>query len=88
MLLYIYIYTTLRYADIVTERWTTVVCSAYFGHLQAQKVGGCPWRLSFSFGRALQASVLSIWSKDQTAVVQAKQLAEAVARANGLAVQG
>ena len=56
--------------------------------VQAQKVGGCPWSLSFSFGRALQASVLKLWSADQTAVAKAKQVAEDFARVNGLAAEG
>ncbi|KAK9828143.1 hypothetical protein WJX74_000580 [Apatococcus lobatus] len=54
----------------------------------AREQGGAPWALSFSYGRALQASVLEIWSKDQSRVAQCKQMAAALAAANGSASQG
>ncbi|GMH40656.1 hypothetical protein BSKO_08560 [Bryopsis sp. KO-2023] len=50
--------------------------------------GGAPWSLSFSFGRALQASVLKIWSNDQSRVEDAKSMASALAYVNGLASRG
>eukprot|EP01024_Parvocaulis_polyphysoides_P040232 TRINITY_DN3654_c0_g6_i1.p1 TRINITY_DN3654_c0_g6~~TRINITY_DN3654_c0_g6_i1.p1 ORF type:complete len:358 (+),score=39.21 TRINITY_DN3654_c0_g6_i1:147-1220(+) len=53
-----------------------------------QQVVGCPWSLSFSFGRALQASVLDIWSADRSATEQAKKMASELARANGMAQLG
>lgn len=55
---------------------------------EAQAVGRCPWALSFSFGRALQASVLKLWSSDQTRVEEAQQLALALARVNSEAALG
>nr|AHK23672.1 class I fructose-1,6-bisphosphate aldolase [Chromera velia] len=50
----------------------------------------CPWPLSFSFGRALQASVLEIFKSDQSSEgkEKAKQMAAALGRANGLAAAG
>ncbi|GLC46522.1 hypothetical protein PLESTF_000956500 [Pleodorina starrii] len=54
----------------------------------ARELGRCPWALSFSFGRALQASVLKLWSSDQTRVAEAQQLALALARANSEAALG
>eukprot|EP00958_Prasinococcus_capsulatus_P020170 scaffold2579_cov356-Prasinococcus_capsulatus_cf.AAC.4 len=41
---------------------------------------GAPWRLSFSFGRALQASVLKTWENDDGNAEKAQQIALAVAR--------
>jgi fructose-bisphosphate aldolase class I len=51
-------------------------------------VSGSPWKLSFSFGRALQAPALQIWqgSADNTAAAQAALHHRA--RCNGLAVEG
>ena len=55
--------------------------------------GGAPWALSFSFGRALQATVLRMWSATggtpsaaQKAEIQ--DMVGRVARANGLATVG
>ncbi|GMH38889.1 hypothetical protein BSKO_06787 [Bryopsis sp. KO-2023] len=50
--------------------------------------GEAPWSLSFSFGRSLQASVLKIWSNDQSRVEDAKSMASALAYVNGLASRG
>jgi fructose-bisphosphate aldolase class I len=56
--------------------------------LQAQQQGKAPWSLSFSYGRALQASVLKIWSADSSRAAEAKQMAVALAAANAAAVRG
>jgi fructose-bisphosphate aldolase class I len=56
--------------------------------LQAQQQGKAPWSLSFSYGRALQASVLKIWSADRSRAADAQQMAVALAAANAAAVQG
>lgn len=48
-----------------------------------------PWSLSFSFGRALQASVLSIWStKGAGSEDECKEMALKIALANGAATRG
>lgn len=47
-----------------------------------------PWALSFSYGRALQASVLKLWSADRSATQPAQQMAAALAAANGAATCG
>ncbi len=65
-----------------------VLLMRLFFSLQAQAQGKAPWALSFSFGRALQASVLKLWSADQTQVEAAQNLAVALARANSLASLG
>jgi fructose-bisphosphate aldolase class I len=51
-------------------------------------VSGVPWKLSFSFGRALQAPSLKVWkgSRDNVAAAQAALYDRA--RCNGLAVEG
>ena len=57
--------------------------------MQAQKQpGGCPWSLSFSFGRALQHSVLKLWASDHSKFAEAQALLAAVARANAQASRG
>eukprot|EP00850_Spirogloea_muscicola_P001013 SM000004S14883 [mRNA] locus=s4:78625:81307:+ [translate_table: standard] len=47
-----------------------------------------PWTLSFSFGRALQASVLRIWAGDASQVEAAQAMAGALARVNAMATLG
>lgn len=52
------------------------------------RAGEVPWRLSFSFGRALQASALKIWKGDPANVEAAQSALLLRAKCNGLAVQG
>jgi fructose-bisphosphate aldolase class I len=47
-----------------------------------------PWRLTFSYGRALQASVLATWKGQKENVAAAQQELLKRAQANGLAAQG
>lgn len=49
---------------------------------------GTPWRLSFSFGRALQHAALKIWGGDAANVPAAQAELLQRARLNALAVQG
>jgi fructose-bisphosphate aldolase class I len=51
------------------------------------RVGG-PWRLSFSYGRALQASALEAWRGDSANIEAAQQAFLHRARMNSLAVAG
>ena len=59
-------------------------------HLDAMnRMGGMPWPLSFSYGRALQASALQIWGENPAGNVAAAQRKLAHrARMNGLAAMG
>jgi fructose-bisphosphate aldolase class I len=50
--------------------------------------GQKPWRLTFSYGRALQSSVLKVWKGDPTNWVDAQKMLLMRARANGLASIG
>ena len=52
------------------------------------RAGDVPWKLSFSFGRALQAPALTIWKGARENVVAAQAALHHRARCNGLAVQG
>ncbi len=52
------------------------------------KVESAPWQLSFSFGRALQASALEIWAWDQSKSKEASEVAAKIAIANGQAQLG
>ena len=47
-----------------------------------------PWSLSFSFGRALQHSVLKLWSSDKSKASEAQELASLIAKVNSLASLG
>jgi fructose-bisphosphate aldolase, class I len=47
-----------------------------------------PWKLSFSFGRALQAPALKIWEGSADNVAAAQAALHHRARCNGLAVEG
>jgi fructose-bisphosphate aldolase, class I len=59
-------------------------------HLDAMnRIGGLPWPLSFSYGRAMQSAALKIWSKDIAKnVADAQKTVYARARDNGLAALG
>jgi fructose-bisphosphate aldolase class I len=58
-------------------------------HLDAlNRIGGLPWRLTFSYGRALQAAPLKAWSGKLENVAAAQRAFSHRARMNGLAVLG
>ena len=59
-------------------------------HLDAMnRIGGLPWPLSFSYGRAMQSAALKIWSKDIAKnVADAQKTVYARARDNGMAALG
>jgi fructose-bisphosphate aldolase, class I len=59
-------------------------------HLDAMnRVGGAPWPLSFSYGRAMQQAALKLWAQDMTGNHdRAQQTVFERARANGLAALG
>ena len=59
-------------------------------HLNAMnRMGGLPWPLSFSYGRALQAPSLSIWGENPAENVgKAQAVLAHRARMNGLATMG
>jgi fructose-bisphosphate aldolase class I len=53
------------------------------------RMGGLPWPLSFSYGRALQAPALATWGENPAGNVAAAQRKLAHrARMNGLAAMG
>jgi len=52
------------------------------------RVSDAPWKLSFSFGRALQAPALKIWKGSQDNVAAAQAALHHRAKCNGLAVEG
>ena len=55
---------------------------------EMNKIGGCPWQLSFSYGRALQAPALEAWSGQAGNVGTAQDVLFKRARLNGLARSG
>jgi fructose-bisphosphate aldolase, class I len=59
-------------------------------HLNAMNaIGGNPWPLSFSYGRAMQSAALTLWAQDLIGNVGAAQKIVAMrARENGLAALG
>lgn len=52
------------------------------------RVGGVPWTLSFSFGRALQDAALKTWKASSANIVVAQAALRHRAKCNGVAVQG
>jgi len=52
------------------------------------RVGNAPWRLSFSYGRALQDAALKTWQGSTTHVAQAQAALRHRAQCNGQAVLG
>src|ERR1017187_2436692 len=63
--------------EVATER-LNAICRA----------GNAPWKLSFSFGRALQAPALSIWKGSPDNVAASQAALHHRAKCNGLAVRG
>jgi len=58
-------------------------------HLNAMnRIGGLPWRLTFSYGRALQAAPLKAWSGKAENVAAGQRAFSHRARMNSLASQG
>ena len=58
-------------------------------HLDAMnKIGGLPWKLSFSYGRALQAAPLKAWRGEAANVPSAQAAFAHRAKMNGLAARG
>ena len=58
-------------------------------HLDAMnRIGGAPWLLSFSYGRALQQSALQAWKGSGASVAAAQAAFLHRARMNGLAASG
>lgn len=56
--------------------------------MNALALGARPWRLSFSYGRALQKTVLKVWGGKKENLAAAQQALLVRARANGLASIG
>jgi fructose-bisphosphate aldolase class I len=52
------------------------------------RAGGVPWKLSFSFGRALQDAALKTWKGSPGNVAAAQAALHHRAKCNGLAIQG
>lgn len=65
-------------SDVAATERLNAICQA----------GGAPWRLSFSFGRALQDAAMKIWAGDPANTAAAQAALWHRARCNGLAVQG
>ena len=58
-------------------------------HLDAMnKIGNLPWKLTFSYGRALQAAPQKAWSGKSENVAAAQRAFSHRARMNGLAAKG
>jgi len=58
-------------------------------HLHAMNtIGGVPWELTFSYGRALVAAPLKVWAADTTRLVDAQAAFLHRARCNAAARRG
>jgi fructose-bisphosphate aldolase, class I len=58
-------------------------------HLDAMnRIGGCPWKLTFSYGRALQAAPQKAWSGKSENIATAQRAFAHRAMMNGLAALG
>jgi fructose-bisphosphate aldolase, class I len=55
---------------------------------EINRLGGGPWEISFSYGRALQAEPLKVWGGDANNVEAAQAALAHRARMNGLARDG
>jgi fructose-bisphosphate aldolase class I len=55
---------------------------------EMNRIGGLPWQLSFSYGRALQAPALKAWAGQASNVASAQAALFKRARLNSLARSG
>ena len=55
---------------------------------EMNKLGGAPWQLSFSYGRALQAAALKAWSGKPKNIAAGKKAFLHRAKCNGAARSG
>jgi fructose-bisphosphate aldolase class I len=55
---------------------------------EMNKIGGSPWQLSFSYGRALQHPALTAWGGDEANVAAGQAALAHRATMNGLARSG
>ncbi len=55
---------------------------------EMNRIGGVPWQLSFSYGRALQAPALAAWGGQESNLAAAQVALSKRARLNGLARSG
>lgn len=67
-----------------SEEEATVILNA----MNSQSLGARPWKLTFSYGRALQKTVLRVWGGKKENYEKAQQALLVRARANGLAALG
>jgi fructose-bisphosphate aldolase class I len=65
-------------ADVEATRRLNAIC----------KVEDLPWRISFSYGRALQDDAMRTWGGSPANVARAQEALYHRARCNGLAAQG
>jgi fructose-bisphosphate aldolase class I len=65
-------------SDVAATERLNAICQA----------GGVPWKLTFSFGRALQDAALKTWKGSPANVAVAQTALHHRAKCNGLAVQG
>ena len=62
--------------------------TAHLNMMNSKHGGGLPWNLTFSFGRALQASALNTWSGKDENIPSAQEAFLQRARFNGMASKG
>ncbi|MSQ20523.1 MAG: fructose-bisphosphate aldolase class I [Betaproteobacteria bacterium] len=55
---------------------------------EMNRIGGCPWTLTFSYGRGLQQSAIKVWRGSQSSVPQAQATLLHRAHMNSLAATG
>ena len=65
-------------SDVEATHRLKAICSA----------GSVPWKLSFSFGRALQTSAMNTWKGDPDNLAAAQDALHRSAKANSIAIQG
>ena len=62
--------------------------TAHLNMMNAKHEGNLPWNLSFSYGRALQASALTTWSGKDENIPVAQEAFLQRAKFNGMATKG
>jgi len=77
------------FIGLLSGGWSEAEVTKHLSLIQCCKAAsGSPWTLSFTLGRALQASVIESWSGDDLQVKGAQQMLKDLCKVNAQAVSG
>merc|ERR1712032_81004 len=77
------------FVGLLSGGWSEAEVTNHLSLIQSYKaVSELPWTLTFTLGRALQASVIEVWSGDDLQATSAQQMLKDLCEVNAQAVSG